>query len=162
MNLNTSKTIATLFTRKQIKKHPQIHLNGKEIKWESNSSYLRVTLDSKLSWRNHIQKTCQKATTNLAALYLRLRNEINASAELSAHNKRNFRPTMTYASPVWSGCKPNYRKPLQTLQNKALWEATGAPCFARTADLHGDVSAEMLDDHLRKLNVKFYKGLDQK
>ncbi|KAJ1108649.1 hypothetical protein NDU88_006025 [Pleurodeles waltl] len=68
-----------------------------------------------------------------------------------------IRPTMTYASPVWSGCKPEYRKPLQTLQNNALWIATGAPCFARTADLHRDLSFEMLDDHLRKLNVKFYK-----
>ncbi|KAJ1140040.1 hypothetical protein NDU88_006401 [Pleurodeles waltl] len=60
------------------------------------------------------------------------------------------------------GCKPEYWKPLQTLQNKALRIATGALCFARTADLHRDLGVEMLDDHLRKLNMKFYKGLDQK
>ncbi|KAJ1167190.1 hypothetical protein NDU88_007583 [Pleurodeles waltl] len=66
-----------------------------------------------------------------------------------------IQPTMTYASPVWIGCKPEYRKPLQTLQNKALRIATGAPCFARTADLHRDLGVEMLDDHLRKLNGKF-------
>ncbi|KAJ1189903.1 hypothetical protein NDU88_006645 [Pleurodeles waltl] len=69
---------------------------------------------------------------------------------------------MTYASPVWSSCKPENRKPLQTLQNKALRIATGAPCFSRTADLHRDLGVEMLDDHLRKFNVKLYKGLDQK
>ncbi|KAJ1126337.1 hypothetical protein NDU88_004745 [Pleurodeles waltl] len=73
-----------------------------------------------------------------------------------------IQPTMTYASPVWSSCKPDYRKPLQTLQNKALRIVTGAPCFARTADLHRDLGVEMLDDHLCKLNVKFYKGFDQK
>ncbi|KAJ1128767.1 hypothetical protein NDU88_007142 [Pleurodeles waltl] len=73
-----------------------------------------------------------------------------------------IRPIMTYASPVWSGCKPEYRKPLQTLQNKALRIAIGASCFARTADLHRDLGIEMLDDHLRKLNVKLYKGLNQK
>ncbi|KAJ1170236.1 hypothetical protein NDU88_002117 [Pleurodeles waltl] len=73
-----------------------------------------------------------------------------------------IRPTMTYASPVWRGWKPEYRKPLQTLQNKALGIATSAPCFAKTADLHRDLGIETLDDHLRKLNVKFYKGLDQK
>ncbi|KAJ1109542.1 hypothetical protein NDU88_006902 [Pleurodeles waltl] len=31
-----------------------------------------------------------------------------------------IRTTMTYASPVWSGCKPEYRKPLQKPQKKAL------------------------------------------
>ncbi|KAJ1181221.1 hypothetical protein NDU88_006431 [Pleurodeles waltl] len=73
-----------------------------------------------------------------------------------------IRPTMTDALTVWSGCKPEYQKPLQTLQKKALRIATSAPYFARTADLHRDLGVEMLDDHLRKLNVKFYKGLDQK
>ncbi|KAJ1139298.1 hypothetical protein NDU88_005673 [Pleurodeles waltl] len=69
---------------------------------------------------------------------------------------------MTYASPMWSGCKLRYRKALQTLQNRALRIAAGAPCFARTVDLHRDLGIEMLDDHLRTLNVEFYKGLDQK
>ncbi|KAJ1116771.1 hypothetical protein NDU88_004977 [Pleurodeles waltl] len=76
--------------------------------------------------------------------------------------KAIIRPTITYASPVWSSCEPEYRKPLQTLQNKALWIATGAPCFTITADLHGDLGAEMFDNPLRKLNVKFYKVLYQK
>ncbi|KAJ1114158.1 hypothetical protein NDU88_002397 [Pleurodeles waltl] len=73
-----------------------------------------------------------------------------------------IRPKMTYASLVWSSCKPEYRKPLQTLQSKALQIAAGAPCFARTADLPGDVGIEMLDNHLCKRNEKVYKGLDQK
>ncbi|KAJ1171436.1 hypothetical protein NDU88_003298 [Pleurodeles waltl] len=69
--------------------------------------------------------------------------------------KAIIRPTMTYASPVWSSCEPEN-------QIKALRIATGAACFARTADLHRDLGMEMLDDHLCKLNVKFNKGLDQK
>ncbi|KAJ1126041.1 hypothetical protein NDU88_004454 [Pleurodeles waltl] len=162
MNLNTSKATETLFTRKLIKKHPQVCLNGEEIKWESSISYLGVTLDSKLSWRNHMEKTCQKATTKLAALYTLLRpKSMPMRSKVRAVNAI-FQPTMTYALPVWSGCKPEYRKPLQTLQNKALRIATGASYFARTADLHRDLGVEMLDDHLRNLNMKFYKGLDQK
>ncbi|KAJ1148762.1 hypothetical protein NDU88_001588 [Pleurodeles waltl] len=162
MNLNTSKTIATLFTRKQIKKHPYICLNREKIKWESSSSYLGVKLDSKLGWRNHIEKTCQKATTKLTALYPLLRTKsVPIRSKVCAINKI-IQPTMTYASLVWSVCKPEYGKPLQTLQNKALRIATGAPCFARTAHLHRDLDVEMLDDHLRKLNVKFYKRQDQK
>ncbi|KAJ1088914.1 hypothetical protein NDU88_002068 [Pleurodeles waltl] len=73
-----------------------------------------------------------------------------------------IQPTMTYASPVWSGCKSEYWKPMQPLQNKALRIAADAPCFARKADLHRDLGIEMLDDHLRKLNEKFYKVLGQK
>ncbi|KAJ1088680.1 hypothetical protein NDU88_001836 [Pleurodeles waltl] len=162
MNINTSKSTATLFTRKQIKKQPQIRLNEEEIKWESSSSYLGVTLDSKLSWRNHIEKTCQKVTTKLAALYPLLRTKSMPMRSKVRAVNTIIQPTMTYASPVWSGCKQEYRKPLQILQNKALRIASGAPCFARTADLHRDLGVEMLDDHLRKLNVKFYQGLDQK
>ncbi|KAJ1178987.1 hypothetical protein NDU88_004226 [Pleurodeles waltl] len=130
MIFNTSKSSATLFTRKQIKKHALIRLNGEEIKWESSSSYSGVTLDSKLSWRNHIKKTCQSAATKLAALYLLLRTKSMPMLSKVDEVTAMIRPTMTYASPVWSGCKPEYQKPLQTLQNKVLRIATGAPCFA--------------------------------
>ncbi|KAJ1084062.1 hypothetical protein NDU88_004216 [Pleurodeles waltl] len=162
MSLNISKTTTTLFTRKQMKMQPQICLNGEKIKWESSSSYLGVTLDSIISWRNNIEKTCQKATTKLAALYPLLRTKSMPMRSKVRTITAIIRPTVTYASPVWSGCKQEYRKPLQKLQNKALWIATGAPCFARTADIRRDLGVEMLDDHLRKLNMKFYKGLDQK
>ncbi|KAJ1120327.1 hypothetical protein NDU88_008500 [Pleurodeles waltl] len=162
ITLNTSKTTATLYTKKVNRKHPQILLNGEEIKWENSSSYLGVTLDFKLSWRNHIEKTCQKATTKLVALYPLLRTKSMPMQSKVCAITAIIRPTMTYASPVWSGCRPQYRKDLQRLQSKALRIAAGAPIFARTADLHKDLSVEMLDDHLRKLNEAFYKGLDQK
>ncbi|KAJ1127276.1 hypothetical protein NDU88_005679 [Pleurodeles waltl] len=162
ITLNTSKTTATLFTKKVNRKHPQILLNGEEIKWENSSSYLGVTLDHKLSWRKHIEKTCQKATTKLVALYPLLRTKSMPMQSKVRAITAIIRPTMTYASPVWSGCCPQYRKDLQRLQSKALRITAGAPIFARTADLHRDLSVEMLDDHLRKLNEAFYKGLDQK
>ncbi|KAJ1128573.1 hypothetical protein NDU88_006950 [Pleurodeles waltl] len=69
-----------------------------------------------------------------------------------------IQPTMPNASPVWSGCQLEYRKPLQTLQNRALQIAAGA----RRADLHRDLGVEMLADHLHKLNERVYKGLNQK
>ncbi|KAJ1169665.1 hypothetical protein NDU88_001556 [Pleurodeles waltl] len=125
MQLNTSKTAATLFTREQIKKHPQIRLNGEEIKWESSSSYLGVTLDSK----SHREDMPESNNPLLRTKSIPTRNKLHAVNSI-------IRPTMTYASSVWSGCKLEYRKPLQTLQNKALRIATGAPCFARTTDLH--------------------------
>ncbi|KAJ1132420.1 hypothetical protein NDU88_010733 [Pleurodeles waltl] len=132
-NLNTSKTTATLFTRKQIKKATTDPPQWRGDRVESNSSYLDVTLDSKLSWRNHIEKTCQRATTKLAALDPLLRTKsMSIWGKVRAINTI-IQPTMTYASPLWSVCKQEYRKPLQILQNKAL---RIAPSFARTADLH--------------------------
>ncbi|KAJ1125033.1 hypothetical protein NDU88_003472 [Pleurodeles waltl] len=100
MNLYTSKTTEALFTRKQIKKHPQVRLNGEEIKWESSSSYLGVTLDCKLSWRNHIKKTCQKATNKLAALYPLLRMKSMPRQNKVRTVNTIIRPTMTCFTSV--------------------------------------------------------------
>ncbi|KAJ1141151.1 hypothetical protein NDU88_007486 [Pleurodeles waltl] len=108
-----------------------------------------------------MEKTCQKATTKLVALYPLLRTKSMPMQSKVRAITAIIRPTMTYTSPVWSGCRPQYRKDLQRLQSKALRIAAGAPIFARTADLHRDLSVEMLDDHLRKLNEAFYNGLDQ-
>ncbi|MEE6528832.1 hypothetical protein FKM82_017585 [Ascaphus truei] len=68
---------------------------------------------------------------------------------------------MTYASPVWSGCHQRLRSSHQKLQNKALRIASNAPLPTRIADLHRELGIEMLDEHLKKLNEKFYKELDQ-
>ncbi|MGH0171458.1 UNVERIFIED_CONTAM: hypothetical protein FKN15_067319 [Acipenser sinensis] len=75
--------------------------------------------------------------------------------------KAIIRPTLTYASPVWSGCWDSTCLLLQRVQNKALQIAARVSTFTRTADLHRQLGIEMLGEHLLKLNIKFSDALGQ-
>ncbi|KAJ1149941.1 hypothetical protein NDU88_002739 [Pleurodeles waltl] len=83
-----------------------------------------------------------------------------------------------------SGCVERLQtRVLEDIAEQGPMDSYSAPCFARTADIYRDLGIEMLDDplrklnvkfyyrdlgiemlddHLRKLNVKFYKGMDKK
>ncbi|KAJ1162780.1 hypothetical protein NDU88_003245 [Pleurodeles waltl] len=80
-------------------------------------------------------------------------NEINAYGEQSGCRKFNY---STHNSKCFTSVER-----LQAGVSEASADTTKQG-FARTADLHRDLGIEMLDDDLRKLNVKFDKGLDQK
>ena len=69
IELNDSKTEATIFTRRRPKILSNITINGSKIEWLDMVKYLGVTLDKKLTFANHINNLAQKAVTKLITLY---------------------------------------------------------------------------------------------
>ena len=167
MALNTSKTTATLFERKRSSRRvtalPQLTLNGDSIEWTPTSKYLGVTLDSKLTFKEHLKVIRKKTAGKLGALYPLFRSR-SMPLQMKVHlYKMTIRPVMTYATPTWSGIlqKKTAARTLQLIQNRALKIAAGAPMYARTADLHKDLGVDLMRDHILKLNQNFYKKLEE-
>lgn len=158
--LNSSKTTATLYTRKKNITPPIVTLQGQPITWTDSSTYLGVVLDQKLTYKLHVNRTRSRALGKLAALCPLLKHK-----NMSLDAKRRLylaiiRPTMTYGSEVWCACRHSLLAKLQGIQNRSLRTVAGLPMFARTADVHRELSVKMLDEFLLNQHQKFYSGLE--
>ena len=104
MALNASKTTATLFARTRTTRKqtalPKLSLNGDDVEWTSSSKYLGVTLDSRLTWKEHLQNIRKKTSSKLGGVYPLLRSR-SMPLNLKVHlYKAIIRPVMTYATPT--------------------------------------------------------------
>lgn len=154
IKMNGNKTQAIIFPfNKSYKRNPslQLHQQNEQIPLKTEVNYLGVSLDSKLNFRTHIEKTKNKATTCMRALYPML----NRRSKLSHKNKNIIyktviRPVITYAAPVWlNAAKTNIQK-LQIIQNKCLKIINNHPFYYSTSTLHQETKYEMITEILNK------------
>ena len=62
ININETKTTAVIFTNKKLttSDNPELMIHGLPIARQKNPKYLGITIDEKLTWRTHIDKTRTK------------------------------------------------------------------------------------------------------
>ena len=61
LKFNPTKTVALIFSRKQITPLTNLQLNGDRINFSDSVLYLGIELDNKLYWRTHISNKVAKA-----------------------------------------------------------------------------------------------------
>ena len=66
----------------------------------SKAKYLGVTLDSKLSFNDHVDTTCKKANSVLSFLRRNLKH-CHRRVKVDAYNSF-VKPILNYAAPVWT------------------------------------------------------------
>ena len=67
LNISPHKTTMVPFTnRRKIKGLGPLKLHGKDLKMLDEVKYLGVTLDSRLTWNQHLQKIIRKMQTTFA------------------------------------------------------------------------------------------------
>ncbi|GFS90146.1 RNA-directed DNA polymerase from mobile element jockey [Trichonephila clavipes] len=119
--LNVAKTEAVFFTRKTRLIYPDIYLHNERIPWSQSTKYLGVTLDKKLTFKQHITRIREsfiKKAHTLSHLISR-RSKLSRSNKLLIYSSL-LRPVITYASPVWSFAAKTHIQKLEVLQNKTL------------------------------------------
>lgn len=158
IEVNPEKSAAVYFSPGLTRKLPKpVELFGKPIPWVKEVKYLGVILDRRLSFASHI-----KRVRNRAAFVLnRLHPLINKKSKLSLRNKVRIyktciRPIMTYAGVTFAHVAPRHIHRLQTLQNKFLRKATGAPWYLRNEDLHIDLELPTIVQYLKSLSRKYF------
>ena len=139
ISINPTKSAAVLFTRRPGKKNRNVgsvKMFGEKIPWVSETRYLGLILDERLTWKPHIEHVRNKALGGMAAL----RPITGRRSKLSLKNKvllytSMIRPIMTYAAPVWGYARPKLIERLQVVQNRILRETVDAPWFIRNVDI---------------------------
>ena len=91
-----------------------IYLNNKPLEQVNSIKYLRITLDSKLNFRQHIISTSKKCTTLIHTLARSAKLNWGLQQEaLNTIYKGAILPLMLYGAPVWiQAMEKNYNRTL--------------------------------------------------
>ena len=104
LNFSPEKTVVVLFTRKYKPDIPQeLRMGEMKVPFSSTVKYLGVTLDKKLSWKAHIDRTVKAAKFKL----MRVRNAMGKLWGINPLMMRwlytgCIRPAISYAALVWA------------------------------------------------------------
>ena len=117
MEFNPSKCEFLVVTNKKSTPSFTYHINEVPIKAVQHAKYLGVTIDSKLTWKEHIKITTHKANTALAFLCRNLKpcsQYIKTKCYL-----RTVRPIIEYACTVWASHTAQVINNVEMIQRRA-------------------------------------------
>ena len=118
LSINTSKTNFMMFTNKNIDiDQITIKLAGSEIKYVSSLKFLGITIDNKLTWKNHIDIICNKVSKNIGILY---KLHMLPTVILKMLYNAIVAPYFDYAISVWGSAANTYLGRLFKLQKRAI------------------------------------------
>lgn len=154
--LNARKTNAKIFSLKKIETSKNGTIDNVEIPWLDKSSplkYLGVELDTRLTYKHHINRRLNIAHQRLSQLYPLINRRTPLKIECSKLlYKSLIRPLLTYACPVWYGISMGVKQRLESFQNKILRIALNAPWFVRNNQIRRELGIEQLSEHIDQLS----------
>jgi hypothetical protein len=125
--IGASKSTVVLFaeTARCFRRPRPVQLFREPICWVDTAQYLRVTLDTQLTWSVHINQVRRKAPQRLGMLGPLL----NSRSGLSIRNgvllcKQLICPMRDYACPIWRHAAHSHIQNVQVLHSKCLCIAT--------------------------------------
>lgn len=160
IKINEGKTQAILFPfNKSPKRIPTIPLEiqGSIIPIQASIKYLGILLDKKLTFKDHILYTCNKAVRCGRALFplLNRKSTLNMKNKLLLF-KSCIRPIMTYGCQVWSPlCAKTHIKKLQIIQNKNLKIIFNLSRLYSTVNLHSQYKQDLFKTVICNLTERF-------
>ena len=137
VTINTTKsTIMHINTSTTPVQPPQTSIGTSSLQVVQSAKLLGVTLDHKLTWKDHVASLTRAATYKLYLLR-RLRSLGTPAAELASVYTHFILPKLTYASPAWSSSlTATQRHQLERVQKRACRLILGNQFTNYQAALH--------------------------
>lgn len=162
ISVNGQKSELVLFGRKLAERHqPRVPIlvDGNAVEWKTSLKYLGLKLDKRLTYKTHVDYICEKLGRVTKALYPLVcrRSKLDLNHKILLF-KTIFRPTCTYAGPVWKDCSKTHRVRLQRMQNQFLKLALNLPRRTPTTTVHDLAKVELLQEFLERQNAGFVVG----
>ena len=150
LSLNIDKTNYMVFGKAHHKSNFRICLDGKPINRTDKTRFLGVWIDSKLSWRDHINATSISISRSVGIL-CKLKHFLPKSA-LRCIYLSLILPHLTYCLVVWSGTAKTNLNKLVLLQKKAIRHIAGSKWCDHTSPLFSSLKLLKLHD-IVNLNI---------
>ncbi|GFV48239.1 RNA-directed DNA polymerase from mobile element jockey [Trichonephila clavipes] len=150
--INVEKSQAIVF-RKWGVINPQAELTlfDDNIHWVPVVRYLGLHIDSRLTYKKHIDYLSDKFWGRIALAISLIRR----SSPLSLENK----VILYKRSPVWGAAAPTHTKRIQVIQNKILRIIANAPWYVRNSVLHHDLHMEPIDNYITRTSRNVFTSI---
>ena len=117
MKFNPKKCFAMHITHKKAPRVTTYKMGDSDLQALEDHTYLGVSINNKLSWNNHINKTVTKANKTLGLLR---RNFHHCQQSVKAMaSKTLVRPQLEYCSTIWDPYQQVYINAVEAIQNRA-------------------------------------------
>jgi ribonuclease HI len=122
------KTVAMVFTRKyKIGDIPELVLNGKNIEFVDNHTFLGAEFDKRLRWKNHISKIRSKASKSLNILKMLSNYNLGCDRTTLLRILNSYvLSILDFSSPIYATASKTLLKPLDSIFHNGIRLATGA------------------------------------
>ena len=136
-------------------------MNGLTLQQVETAKCLALTIDQFLTWRNHLQSVRQKAGCGIRILeritpFVGLEHLINVYRSVVG-------PYFTHCYIVWDSIGETLLDSLETLQNRAARDITGASYSKHSADIRHELGwlslSETRQHHMALMMFKVNHGL---
>lgn len=159
IKVNESKCCHLTFTLRR-STCPALQMNGQVIPACSDTKYLGMHLDRRLTWSKHIQSKITQIKIKKAELNWLISREskLNLNYKVQLY-KSIIKPIWTYGIELWGTASPSNVEKLQRVQSKILRQIVKAPWFIRNANIHRDLEMPTIVNEISKLTRKYTQRL---
>ena len=140
LSLNVGKTELTIFRPPSVPlaKRITLTLAGSKIFESLKVKYLGIILDSRLTWKLHIDELCKKLGRRVGMVF-KIRYQCNKKVLRSLYFSL-FESHLAYGLPVWGSANLALTQKLFILQKKAIRAITFSDFRAHTTPLFKDLN----------------------
>ena len=166
LSLNITKTeVLMIGSRQKLSAQEKTSLDVKlgetKLKQVDHAKSLGVTIDTNLSWAEHITNMTKKISSKLSALK-RIRPSITTESAVQIYNAL-IRPNFDYCSEVWGGTYKTLCDRLQKLQNRAARIITRSNYDIRSKTILDELDWDNLEIRRKKQKaLLMYKVIHKK
>lgn len=119
LQLNVSKTVGMFFTKTHSSSvEPDVSVSGERLQIVSEIKYLRVMIDSKLSFKAQVKKVCNRVKFNPSNFQFIRDHTSTEAAKMHMHSM--VISHITYCLTSWSQASNTTLNPLQSLYKGTL------------------------------------------
>ena len=135
LSLDVSKTRYMVFSpRNKIINNLDVRINNTTIGRVYDTKFLGVQIDAQLSWKKHIEYTCNKLSKSVGII-LKARMKLHKTAFVTLYYSFAY-PYLIYCNIVWGSTYSTNREKNQSFAEKKLVRIiTSSPYRAHTAPL---------------------------
>lgn len=159
VQVNQAKSAQITFTYKTTD-CPPVSINNTQLPVTNQVKYLGLTMDRRLTWKQHI--TAKKTQINLKLKQMQWL--LGRKSKLATENKillykSILKPIWTYGVQLWGCAKPSNTKILQRVQSKVLRMIFDAPWYVSNKTLHDDSGIPLVQEEIRRLTTNYLDRL---
>lgn len=138
------------------KQAPHVKLNNMLIPQTKKVKYLGLHLDSRLTWKHHIQAIIN----NIRIKRRQMCWLTSRKSKLSTENKLKvyktiIKPIWTYGIPLWGIAAKSHIIKLETIQSQILRTIVNAPWYFRNDDIRKDLKISTVKEEITQYVKKY-------